>query len=148
MRRLPLGLSIAAVVLLGSSCAIGAKTSAAPLPPSPTTVHVSITNQSFVFDPDIPAGRVVFDVVNDGTEDHSMNLVSLPEDFPPLVEQLRGTERRGTPAVARVPRLAPGERSTFAVDLKPGRYGMICFVTGPDGTSHATKGHAAEFRVV
>lgn len=134
--------------MLGPACALGARSSADPLPPSPATVRVVMTDTSFEFAPDIPAGRAVFEVVNDGTEDHSMTLVNLPEDFPPILEQLRGSERRGTAAVARVPRLAPAERSTFAVDLKPGRYAMLCLVADPDGTVHATRGHAAEFRVM
>ena len=134
-------------VLFGSACAIGAKSSAGALPPSPPTVRVGMAEYSFEFDHDIPAGRVVFDVVNNGTIDHSMTVLKLPEDLPPLLDQLRGDERRGLSALARVPALAPGQHSTFAVDLTPGRYGMICFVTDPDGMSHAVKGQATEFRV-
>lgn len=96
----------------------------------------------------VPPGRTVFRVVNAGGEPHSLVLVELEEDFPPIDEQLRGSTRRGVPTYAQVPERPPGSRDTFAVDLEPGRYAFICFVAGPDGISHSTKGMSSEFRVL
>lgn len=95
----------------------------------------------------VPAGRQVFRITNRGATNHSLVLVSLPEDVPPIVEQLRSDDRRGVPTFAKVPARPPGSDDIFAVDLPPGRYGLVCFVTDPDGVSHAAKGMASEFRV-
>jgi hypothetical protein len=46
--------------------------------------------------------------------------------------------------VADVP---PGGNGAVAVDLGPGRYALICFLTDDDGQSHALKGMATEFRI-
>lgn len=95
----------------------------------------------------VPVGRLVFRITNAGAAEHSVVLVSLPEDVPPIGEQLRSDDRRGVPTFAKVPARPPGSNDTFAVDLPPGRYALVCFVTDPDGVSHAAKGMASEFRV-
>ena len=96
---------------------------------------------------EIPPGRTVFRVVNAGAESHSLVLVGLEEDVPPIDEQLRSPNRRGAATYAQVPERPPGSRDTFAVDLEPGRYAFICFVRGSDGISHSLKGMSSEFRV-
>lgn len=95
----------------------------------------------------LAAGRLVFRVTNSGTIPHSLVLVALPEDVPPIGEQLRSGNRRGVSTFAQVPQRPPGSRDTFAVDLIPGRYAFVCFVTDPDGVSHALKGMSSELRV-
>ncbi|MDP9387484.1 MAG: cupredoxin domain-containing protein [Actinomycetota bacterium] len=124
----------------------GAEQAAAPLPPDPPVVTVAMSEYRFDFG-SIPEGRVVFEVVNEGQLAHRLSLIPLAEDFPPILEQLRGTERRVVDTLAAVATLAPGQRRSVAVDLAPGRYAFVCFVSDPDGSSHALKGHAAEFRV-
>lgn len=69
----------------------------------------------------IPAGRVVFAVTNGGTVAHELRLRPLPEDMPPIEEQLRGSDRRILTSFAGVPSLEPGQSASFAVDLVPGR---------------------------
>lgn len=101
----------------------------------------------FSFSPNVPAGRVVFDVDNVGAIDHALTLIELPDDYPPLDEQLHSEVRRGAATIARVPARPPGGGSRFAVDLHPGRYGLVCFLTDADGVIHALKGMNAEFRV-
>lgn len=96
---------------------------------------------------EIPPGRTVFRVVNAGAEPHSLVLVGLEEDVPPIDEQLRSPNRRGATTYAQLPERPPGARDTFAVDLEPGRYAFICFVAGADGVTHALKGMSSEFRV-
>jgi hypothetical protein len=95
----------------------------------------------------VPAGRVVFRVDNVGTLEHSLTLIAIPEDYPPLDEQLHGETRRGATTIQVLPRRKPGVPGTFAADLRPGRYGFVCFVEDPDGVNHALKGMNAEFRV-
>ena len=94
-----------------------------------------MTEYQFAYD-HLSKGRVVFQVVNDGQTVHRMSLVPLPEDLPPIQQQLHGDERRALNTLAAV-----------AVDLLPGRYAFICFLTDPDGQSHALKGMANEFRI-
>ena len=106
-----------------------------------------MSDYAFRHPPEAPPGRVVFRVTNAGALPHSLVLVELPEDFPPVDEQLRSDVRRPVANLARVPERPPGSRDTYAVDLIPGRYAMACFVTDPDGVSHALKGMSSEFRV-
>lgn len=103
----------------------------------------------FRFDYDVtpPAGRVVFRARNLGRANHELLLLSLPADLPPVREQLQSSERRPVNTVGRIPPRVPGATGTFAVDLVPGRYAMVCFVVDPDGEQHAVKGMTAEFRV-
>lgn len=132
---------------LATSCAVGGA-GGAPLPPSPTSVDVVMTEYRFQHQTEFPPGRVVFRVVNAGAEPHSLILVELEEDVPPIDEQLRSADRRGAATYAQLPQRPPGSRDTFAVDLPPGRYAFICFVRDAAGLSHSLKGMSSEFRVL
>lgn len=125
-----------------SSCASGASPQVSPL-----LVDVEATEYAFGHRRSVSPGRAVFRIHNAGREAHELIVVALPPDFPPLGQQLRGTERRAVPTIARLPPTEPGETGTFAVDLVPGRYGLICFVSDFDGAQHASKGMSSELRV-
>jgi len=102
----------------------------------------------FEFAPPVHRGRTVFRVANRGSVVHRLVLVPLPADYPPLKERFASSgERRSIDPLAGIPDRRPGETDTFSVDLKAGRYGLVCFVTDVDGRSHAEKGMVAEFRV-
>lgn len=93
----------------------------------------------------IPSGRVLFRVRNQGTMAHELQLFSLADDFPPILEQLRGSERRVLNALAGVPRRESGATGIFSVELEAGkRYALICFLVTNTG-SHAVQGMASEF---
>lgn len=124
-----------------------ARSPAPPLPPRPAVVAVEMREYGFAYEPPRAGGRVVFEVHNRGTLPHDLAVMPLPPDLPPLDEQLRGTARRLVPILANVPARPPGSRTTFAVDLGPGRYGLVCFVLDPDGRQHAQKGMSSEFTV-
>lgn len=118
------------------------------LPPTPATVHVVMRDYWFDFKATgIPRGRVVFHITNGGKQYHELALIPLPPDFPPLKEQVEGTDRRVVSELVSSPPLQPGASDTFAADLTPGRWGFVDFFIGPEG-SHAAKGDAAEFRVL
>ncbi len=106
-----------------------------------------MTEYRYRFVPPSEAGRIVFDVRNDGRLDHELVLIVLPEGVASIDEQLRSKKRRVVPTVAELAPRRPGQRGTFAVDLTPGRYAMVCFVQDPDGSQHATKGMNADFRI-
>lgn len=117
------------------------------LPPSPPVIEVTMREYSFTHEQAVPGGQVVFRVHNAGTEDHELLLALLPEDLPPIDEQLRGPTRRGLGTVARMLTHPPGSTGTFAVFLEPGRYAMICFLRDAKGVPNALKGMSSEFRV-
>ncbi len=106
-----------------------------------------MSEYKFDMDGSPPGGRVVFRARNLGRLDHELVLVALPEDLPPIQEQLRSDERRPASSIARIPPRVSGSTGTFAVDLSPGRYAFVCFVVDADGQQHARKGMSAEFRV-
>jgi len=125
----------------------GDRSAPEPLPPAPPRVEVVLADYRFEMAGDLPLGRVIVEVENRGTTTHSLTLIELPEDYPPLDQQLRGDERRGVATVAQVPGRAPGERTRFALDVQPGRYGLVCLVADADGRTHGQKGMNLEFRV-
>lgn len=116
-------------------------------PPSVPEVEVDMYDYGFRFDTSVPAGRVIFRVRNTGSVPHRVTLVPLPEDVPPIEEQVAGDERRTVNPLGATNRRAPGTGSAFAVDLEKGRrYALICYEKDDEGVVHARKGGAAEFR--
>lgn len=133
---------IAAVAALGMSSCGGT----GEYPPPPAVVQVSMDEYRFAYEPPRSPGRIVFDARNDGRVDHQLVLIHLPEGVPSIDRQLRSKDRKVVPTVATLAAREPGRRGTFAVDLDPGRYALVCFVNDPDG-QHAQKGMSAEFRI-
>lgn len=140
-----------ALALLSPTLACGASADApgidgAPLPEVPPVVDVVMREFGFELPGEVPAGRVVFNVHNAGTEKHTLDVIPLSEDVPPIDVQLQGSERRAVSKVAGVSMRDPEQSGTFAVDLERGqRYAVLCLLRDADGTSHAVKGMAAEF---
>lgn len=136
---------MAALVVGAAGCASGAST--LPLPPSAATVQVRLLDDDLVVDRPVPAGRVIFRITNAGRAAHRLALIPLPEDFPPLEEELANEQGRSAPLQARVPDLPPGAVGMFAADLIAGqRYALVDFSRSAEGTVHARLGVAAEFR--
>ncbi len=133
---------------LAASCTTSRPAPKAALPKGVPIVMVTMREHRYEYDASaIPSGRVVFRFVNAGSVEHRPALLRLPEDLPPLDEQVRGTERRSVQPYAGVYDRLPGESGSFAVDLAAGeRYGIICFARDADGSSHAQKGMNSEFR--
>jgi hypothetical protein len=119
-----------------------------PVPRIPAAVvDLKITEYRFDYRRPVPAGRVVFHVVNAGSAVHRVSMLALPEDLPPIMQQLRGSQRRGIVPFASIGGLAPGDANSFAVDLAAGqRYAIIDVGDGPGGRSNALLGLASEFR--
>jgi hypothetical protein len=98
---------------------------------------------------ELRSGRVVFHARNSGEIRHELILISIPPGVPSLEEQLRSEERRATTTLSVIPPQEPGGETIFALDLEPGRYGLLCFLrSGGDRTPHALRGMHAEFRVL
>lgn len=138
---------LVALALLSSSCVLSGGARGEALPPGPHIVTVAMDEYAFDFDaPDQP-GRVELRARNVGDEAHELVLVEVPEDFPPMDEFVHDDTPQALQTVAKLPERASGERGTLAVDLAPGRYGLLCFVDGADGEKHALKGMHAEFTI-
>ncbi|MEX2289756.1 MAG: hypothetical protein WD794_05445 [Mycobacteriales bacterium] len=106
-----------------------------------------MTEYGFSYDPTITAGRVLFRVRNTGTVVHSLNMLPLTEDIPPIDEQIRGDRRLAVRPFAGFESLRPGADTTFAVDLAPNtRYALLCFEADDEGVSHLLRGMNSEFR--
>ena len=101
----------------------------------------------FDYRPTVERGRVVVRATNAGTVNHDLVLVALPDDFPPVDQQLHAETHLPVVTLAAVNAHPPGTGSTFAVNLEAGRYAFLCFVKDPDGQTHALKGMSSEFRV-
>ncbi len=141
-------LGIAAGLSVVASCSpkTGAADSRQAVPRDPPVVVVTVTEYRFDYER-FPRGRVVVRLRNAGTMEHRLSLIPLPEEFPPLDVQLRGEERRFVDTLAGTAPVPPQGAGTFAVDLQPGRYAIVCLLSGADGETHARKGEASEFRV-
>lgn len=134
--------AVASAVLALSSCS-----ETNTFPPAPHVVPVSMTEYRYGYEPPSSPGRIVFEARNVGRLDHELVLISVPEDIPPIDQQLRSDKRLVVPTVARLAPRGPGHRGTFAVDLEPGRYALVCFVKDADGAQHDKKGMSAEFTI-
>lgn len=74
-----------------------------------------------------PAGQVTFDVKNAGTVTHE--LVVIRTDVVPSAIPLRATDKTKadeTGSLGELEDLAPGATASLTLDLKPGRYALIC----------------------
>lgn len=138
---------VSCVLTVAAGCTL---TDGEPDPWPPSAPEVTVTMDEYDISVDetpIPAGRVVFRVRNVGEEVHRLTVVPLPEDLPPIEEQLHGDERRDVAALAGTIPRSPGDDGIFAADLKAGRrYALLCFEKDAEGTVHARKGLNAEFR--
>lgn len=137
---------------------------AAPAAPEPT---VTLTMMDYAFRVDRPfaAGRHVVRVVNDGAEPHEVGLLRLPDGTTAeevqaaLADYMKMTAavKEGATAepaelppietVGGVAALAHGMEAYFEVDLEPGAYVLLCFVTAPDGRPHVAHGMIQYLRI-
>jgi hypothetical protein len=124
--------------------------------PDPPTTDVTVTLNDFSFDaPEtIPAGETTFHVVNAGAQIHEMGLAKLDEGVT-LEEALQAVASEEPPegpppftVVGALFGLPGGAEGWTTIDLTPGTYGMVCFVTDPEsGQPHIALGMVGSFTV-
>jgi hypothetical protein len=122
--------------------------------PDATRVDVVASEYTFVADPgSIPAGRTSFVMTNAGQEAHFLLLSRINEGHT-LEEALAfegDPEQAGIVTNAKYESgvAAPGgeDEEVVTLDLEPGSWAMLCFISGPDGTPHALMGMAVPFTV-
>lgn len=149
-RRRPAALLLLIVVLgAGTSALVSARFErrAPRSGVAPQAIDVIMTEYAFSFTPPAHGGRTVVRVRNNGKETHKLDLVPLPDDFPPIDVQVKSSSPRGATPFVELPVARPGDRQTIAVDLVAGqRYAMVCILPSPSRQSHARLGQNAEFR--
>lgn len=117
----------------------------APAPqavPQPTVV-IRLSEYAFSLSTPLTAGHQIIKLENLGAEPHELGIVGLAPGK--TVEDFRAWARNfhGPPpgrVMGGVNSLAPGVQGYFEVDLTPGDYVLLCFVTAPDGRPHADHG--------
>lgn len=136
------------LAIVAASCQQrGSVTADSPLPGKPATVQVELEEYAFNVSEPVPPGRVVFELINRGDEAHELVLLRVPEETGGLEDLLASLSPRALPPTFVVPPRDPGQSAAFAVDLEPGRYGLICFVEDAGGVQHHRLGMVAEFGV-
>jgi len=137
-------LGLAAAGLLSNCRALPAN-----LSQSPPELRVAMTEFQFQHSHVVSAGHIVIAAENKGKVVHRLIIAPLPNDFPPVAQEMKGGEPRSVLPLAGIPDQSPGETGRVAVDLKAGRYGLFCLVVEPKtGRSHARMGMASELKVV
>jgi len=127
--------------LLLSGCR-GKTADASDVPPR--ELVVSAADFAFIAPDTIESGWVRVRLLNRGSEPHHVQLVRLRDGH--TLQDLLDQAAKGnlTPPWAtfvggpNVPR--PGSASEVAVNLKPGNYAMLCFISSTDHVPHLAKG--------
>lgn len=133
----------------GTGLGIAASAAAAA---GPNVVDVIATDYRFQMPATLPAGPTEFHLTNRSPQLHHLTLVKLGKgktfsDFtalppgapPPSWAVFVGGANAAAPG---------GGQADTAVDLKPGRYAVICLIPGPDGKPHFMHGMAKALTVV
>jgi hypothetical protein len=115
------------------------------------TVHLS--DYTFTVDKPLVAGHRVLKAVNDAQQSHELVLVELApgKKITDLGNWVEKDMMKGPPPgkpVGGMAGLSNGRSGSFPVDLKAGRYGLICFAPdAKDGKSHFLHGMSKEIVV-
>lgn len=147
--RFILWATISAVLLMATACA-----PAAPPVASATIPEITIHAVDFAYKgpAQIPSGLVKLTMVNDGKEPHQAQLARLNDGV--TMEQLMGALQGPPEAALGMVSLAggpnavnPGLSQTVTLNLAPGNYVALCFVSGADQVPHLAKGMVASLQV-
>lgn len=118
-----------------------------------TDATIRLSDYTFTIDKPLAAGHHVLNVTNDAAQAHEVVLVELPpgKTISDMGNWVEKSLMKGPPPgkpVGGMALLGKGRSGSFPIDLKPGRYGMICFVPdAKDGKSHFVHGMTKEFTV-
>lgn len=119
---------------------------AAPLPAAPNVLDVTMAEYRFQHAPTVSGGRVVFRVRNTGKLPHQLVLIQTPKQTPGGRTSKPGGVQAAVP-LAITPDQGPGDAISFAQDLGPGEYRLMCLLTDPGGKQHLREGMRSDLRV-
>lgn len=141
---------VAMVALVIASACTSGDGGGVAVPQGPSLSDVSMAEYSIAAPSVVPAGRALFRVRNAGHIDHQLSVVALPDDFPVTFQaQFDSPNRIALPVLIQLPRQRPGQTDSpngsevFAIDLAPGRYGLMCSLVDADQVGHERKGMTA-----
>jgi CubicO group peptidase (beta-lactamase class C family) len=160
MRQRPPRALCGAAALLLAACAPsdqraaagdGAAPPAASAPSAPNEVTVRAADFAYEAPARIPAGMTTFRLANDGPNFHHMQIVRLDgaKTFADLQQALRKPgPLPGWAVVVGGPNAPdPKTEANATLDMRPGRYALVCFVDVPGGVPHLAKGMIKELTV-
>ena len=132
------------LVLAGVLGLAACKKEAAPPAPTANVVTVHAVNYSFSAPDTIPAGLTTFQLVNNGTLLHHVQLIKIDSGrtFDSLLAALRnpGPPPRWMTDVAGPNPPEPGDTTWLTTTLDAGHYAMICFIPDSNNAPHFTRG--------
>ena len=120
--------------------------SSTEIEPDATRVDVVAKDYEFEVAPTLAAGRTSFVLTNQGEEAHFL-LVSKLKDGVPMNEALAMEDPSGVIEGEWESGLAAAggtDEEVITLDLEPGTYALLCFISNADGTPHAFMGMATE----
>ena len=119
-------------------------------PTFPLGTAIAVTLREYSVTPSratAPAGRITFDVGNQGTVEHEFLVVRTDLDANILPRNADGSyaeDAPGTVVVGEIPDFAAGTHQQLTLDLDAGHYALVCNrVVG--GMSHYAMGMHADF---
>lgn len=129
-------------------------TTEAPAAPEPAhTLELTAEDFALQGPETVPAGVTEVTLVNHGAEDHQAAFFRFTGEET-FEQVLAAVAERGLDAatefgefVAGPNGASPEGHSSATVDLRPGRYAVICFIPGLDGVPHVVKGMVKELVV-
>ncbi len=132
-----------------------AEPSAAPTASAATIQDLAITGKEYAFEApaSIAAGPTKVTLTNAGQEEHQAQIVKINDGktFADLTAALQQPDPSAALALVSLDGgptgVLPGASGSTTVDLTPGAYAFLCFVSGDDGIPHLAKGMVAPFEV-
>ena len=124
-------LALSALLAVGTSAALASGPAFAQ---ASTRMTITMLEYQIISErPDVPAGEVVFDVVNTGEEVHELVLIKSDMDtaaLPPSAVKGEVDEAAIGEFIGAVEDVQTGTMKTGTVTLGPGRYILLCNLTG------------------
>ncbi len=136
----PAGTAVAASAVSGTTAASSAVSGSA----SGQALVIQAVEYGFQTMGSIPAGVTTVQLKNLGKEHHEAQIVRLNEGVT-LDQLLAALQQQGAPPPIFTyeggpAEVVPGRTAEVMMNFTPGQYALLCFVSAPDGMTHAAKG--------
>lgn len=137
---------------LGQSLVVEAATDKTVLPKPPEAdVNIRLVDYAFSMEAPLSQGHKTVRVYNTGSQPHEIGVVKMApgaaiEDLLAWIGNPEGPSPMAGIA-GGVASIAPDREAFFGVDLHEADYALLCFVTAPDGRTHADHGMYQHIRV-
>jgi hypothetical protein len=107
-------------------------------------VEVIATEYAFAVANPVPAGATSVRLVNQGAEDHEL-VIGRIADGKTYQDARTTTDLLSVVPATETLQAKPGQATEVAIDIGAGEWYMACFLTTPDGRSHADAGMVGSF---